>query len=179
MKRILVAGIGNVLLGDDGVGPYVARSLASSYVFDEGVEVEDLGTPALDLIDHVAGLDALIVVDAVNNGSAPGTLTLYRKQELTRHVPAMRLDPHSPALSDALWAAEFYGSCPQEVLLVGITGEVFEGACMLSEAVRASVEGAIHEVLRELDRLNVGSARRFEERVPDIWWEPTRAVLAV
>jgi len=107
MKRILVAGIGNILLGDDGIGPYVARSLQANYVFDEGVEVEDLGTPALDLIDHVAGLDALIVVDAVNNESEPGTVTLYRKPDLTRHVPAARLDPHSPTLADALWAAEF------------------------------------------------------------------------
>ena len=57
MKNILVAGIGSVLLGDDGIGPYVVRMLEANYAFDEGVEIEDLGTPALDLIDHIAGLD--------------------------------------------------------------------------------------------------------------------------
>jgi hydrogenase maturation protease len=171
MKRILVAGIGGVLLGDDGIGPYVVHSLRSAYVFDEGVEIEDLGTPALDLIDHIAGLDALIVVDAVNNGAAPGTVTLYRKADLTRHAPAVRLDPHSPVLCDALWAAEFYGSCPQEVLLVGVTGETYDGACQMSDPVRASVDTAIYEVLRELDRLDAGFVRRFEETDRDIWWE--------
>ena len=176
MKRILVAGIGSVLLGDDGVGPYVARLLQANYVFDEGVEVEDLGTPALDLIDHIAGLDALIVVDAVANGPAPGTITLYRKQDLTRSIPGVRLDPHSPALADALWAAEFYGGCPQEVLLVGVSGESYEGGCELSELVQESVERAIQEVLRELDRLETGFVRRFEEGETQIWWESQLAV---
>jgi hydrogenase maturation protease len=179
VKRILVAGIGSVLLGDDGIGPYVARSLQSNYMFDEGIEIEDLGTPALDLIDHIAGLDALIVVDAVNNGAAPGTITLYRKPDLTRHAPAVRLDPHSPALADALWAAEFYGSCPEEVLLVGVSGGSYDATCELSEKVRGSVERAIHEVLRELDRLDAGFVRRFEEAEPDIWWEESRRALAV
>jgi hydrogenase maturation protease len=67
VKRVLIAGIGNILLGDDGVGPYVLRLLEVSYSFDEGVVLEDLGTPALDFIDHIAGLDALIVIDSVDN----------------------------------------------------------------------------------------------------------------
>lgn len=170
MKRILVAGIGSVLLGDDGIGPYVIRSLEANYVFDEGIEIEDLGTPALDLIDHITGLDALIVVDAVKNGAAPGTVTLYRKPELTRQAPVVRLDPHSPALCDALWAAEFYGGAPSEVLLVGVSAGSFEGGCELSEAVRASAGRAVQEVLREIDRLEAGFVRRFEEAEAEIWW---------
>jgi hydrogenase maturation protease len=54
MKKVLIGGIGNVLLEDDGVGPYVARFLDARYEFDEGVEVADLGTPALDLIDRIS-----------------------------------------------------------------------------------------------------------------------------
>jgi Ni,Fe-hydrogenase maturation factor len=91
----------------------------------------------------------------------------------------MRLDPHSPALSDALWAAEFYGGCPEEVLLVGVSGEAYGAGCGLSEAVRGSVERAIHEVLRELDRLGAGFVRRFEEAERDIWWEESKHALAV
>jgi hydrogenase maturation protease len=178
MKRILVAGIGSVLLGDDGIGPYVVRSLEANYVFDEGIEIEDLGTPALDLIDHIAGLDALIVVDAVENGAAPGTVTLYRKPELTRHAPSVRLDPHSPALCDALWAAEFYGSSPQEVLLVGVSAGSFEGGCELTEPVRASADRVVHEVLREIDRLEAGFVRRFDAGETEIWWERPNLQLA-
>lgn len=88
MKRVLIAGIGNVLLGDDGVGPYVVRQLDSAYCFDEGVALEDLGTPALDFIDHIAGLDALIVVDSVDNGKVPGNITMYRRQDLMKRARA-------------------------------------------------------------------------------------------
>ena len=45
MKKVKIGGIGNVLLGDDGVGPYIARMLEANYEFEEGVEVQDLGTP--------------------------------------------------------------------------------------------------------------------------------------
>jgi len=179
MRKILIAGIGSVLVGDDGIGPYVVRRLEATYAFDEGVEIEDLGTPALDLIDHIAGLDVLIVVDAVENGKAPGTITLYRDQELTRHAPAVRLDPHSPALCDALWAAGFYGNAPGEVLLVGVSAASLEGGCELSEPVRASVDGVIQEVLREMDRLDVRFVRRFDEAETEVWWEESRLLVAV
>lgn len=179
VKRILIAGIGSVLLGDDGIGPYIVRRLESNYAFDEGVELEDLGTPALDLIDHITGLDGLIVVDAVDNGEPAGTVTQYRKPELTRQAPSVRLDPHSPALADALWAAEFYGSSPREVLLVGVSATNFEGGCELSEPVRASVNRVIHEVLREVDRLGVGFIRCFDEVQSEIWWEESPLGIAV
>jgi len=65
MKKVLIGGIGNVLLGDDGVGPYGARLLAARYEFDDGVEVADLGTPALDLIDQISGKDAVILIDSI------------------------------------------------------------------------------------------------------------------
>ncbi len=73
MKRALIGGIGNVLLGDDGIGPYVVRLLDSMYAFDErvdenvdeNVEIADLGTPALDLTHQIVGLHALILVDSV------------------------------------------------------------------------------------------------------------------
>src|SRR5271165_3465619 len=55
VKRALIGGIGNVLLGDDGVGPYVVRLLESQYSFGNNVELADLGTPALDLTHQIVG----------------------------------------------------------------------------------------------------------------------------
>jgi hydrogenase maturation protease len=178
VKKILVAGIGSELLGDDGVGPYVVRMLRANYMFDEGIEVEDLGTPALDLIDHIAGLDALIIVDAVQNGEKSGSVTLYRKRDLPQSSPTLRMDPHSPALADCLWAAEFYGAAPKELLLVGVTADSLDGGCDLSDAVRGSIDRILHEVLREIDRLGGGFIRRFEEGETDIWWRDTPAAVA-
>jgi hydrogenase maturation protease len=170
VKRVVIGGIGNVLLGDDGVGPYVARLLAAHYEFEEGVEVIDLGTPALDLIDQFTANDAVILIDSVHADADPGTVLLYRKADIMRHAPAVRMDPHSPALVDALLSAELFGVAPADVLLVGIQGESFEPSCSLSKSVKASLDQTIAEVLRELDRLGVKHCHRKHPVELGIWW---------
>ncbi len=182
MKNILIGGIGGVLLGDDGVGPYVARLLAARYEFDECVEVADLGTPALDLIDELSGKDGVILIDSVNVQAEPGTVLLYRKADIMSQRPAVRMDPHAPALVDALLSAELFGVGPTELLLVGIKAESFEPCCGLSYPVKAALGQVIAEVLRELDRLGVGYRERQNPVEIDIWWatdagaESSRAV---
>ena len=168
--KILIGGIGNVLLGDDGVGPYVARLLDARYEFDDGVEVIDLGTPALDLIDQLSGKDAVILVDSVNTAADPGAVVLYRKADIMRQRPAVRMDPHSPALVDAMLSAELFGVAPPEVLLVGIKAESFEPGCSLSKPVNAALDPAMAHVLRELDRLGVGYRRLEHPSEIDLWW---------
>jgi len=91
VRRVLIAGVSNILLGDDGVGPYVARLLDSRYQFEETVRVEDLGTPALDFVTYLIGCDALIVIDSVDDGEAAGHLSLYHKLDLTPHASAYAL----------------------------------------------------------------------------------------
>lgn len=170
VRNILIGGIGGVLLGDDGVGPYVARLLASRYEFEQGVEVADLGTPALEIIDELSGREAVILIDSVDTDAAPGTVLLYRKPDIMRHRPEVRMDPHSPALVDALLSAELFGVAPPEVLLVGISAEFFEPSCNLSELVKASLDQVILEVLRELDRLGVVYRLKEYPDKLDIWW---------
>ena len=118
MRKALIGGIGNVLLGDDGVGPYVVRILESLYSFEESVEIADLGTPALDLTHQIVGLEALILVDSVTSDHTAGTLVLLTKEDILRETPAQRLDPHSPALSECLMTAAMLGAMPEHVLLV-------------------------------------------------------------
>jgi hydrogenase maturation protease len=175
MKKILIGGIGNILLGDDGVGPYVARLLTAHFEFEEGVEVADLGTPALDLIDQLTEKDAVILVDSVTiDDTEAGAVVLYRKADIMRHLPderpAVRMDPHSPALVDALLSAELFGVAPADVLLVGIAGASYEAGCSLSKPVKASLEEAIAEVLNELDRLGAGYQWRKHPAELGIWW---------
>jgi hydrogenase maturation protease len=173
VKEILIGGIGNVLLGDDGVGPYIARLLAAHYEFEDGVEVADLGTPALDLIDQISGKDAVILIDSIDandTGAVPGTVLLYRKADIMRHTPAMRMDPHSPALVDALLSAELFAVAPRDLLLVGIKAECYEAGCSLSKPVNTALDQAIAEVLVELDRLGVSYRRRQHPGSLGIWW---------
>ncbi len=170
MKKVLIGGIGNVLLGDDGVGPYLVRMIAAQYEFAEGVEVIDLGTPALEFVDNIAGKDAVILIDSIKLPAEPGSIALYRKSDLAAQAPAVRMDPHAPALIDAIHSAEFYANPPADILLIGVVGDSFEPGCTLSEAVLASLSRATDEVLRELDRLGVGHCRRIKPDDPGIWW---------
>ncbi len=171
-KNITIGGVGSVLLGDDAVGPYIVGLLEASYCFDEGVTVADLGTPGLDLVAHLSGIDALILVDSVSNGAAPGTVTLYRKEDILRHGPApVRMDPHSPALSEALLIADLAGEGPQDILLIGISGEQYEVGAGLSAAVEQAAAEAVSHVLRELDRLGFGYSK-LRKTSYSAWWNP-------
>jgi hydrogenase maturation protease len=179
VKKITIGGIGSVLLGDDGVGPYVAGILEAGYSFDESVTVADLGTPGLDLVAHLSGIDALILIDSVSNSAPAGTVTLYRKEDILRHGPApVRMDPHSPALSESLLIAELAGEGPQEILLIGITGEQYEVGTSLSEAARNAAAAAVVEVLSELDRWGISYSKLRAEPF-SAWWKPISEALPV
>ncbi|HEX8816163.1 MAG TPA: hydrogenase maturation protease [Terriglobales bacterium] len=169
MKRVLIGGIGNVLLGDDGVGPYIVHLLDAHYEFDD-VEIVDLGTPALDLIDQISGRDAVILIDSVDCGEEPGKVLLYRKEDVLRVAPEVRMDPHSPALSETLLGVELFGESPKEFLLIGVAGESYEAELALTPAVKSAVQAAIRQVLREFDRLNVAYRRRAVPAELDVWW---------
>jgi hydrogenase maturation protease len=176
VKTALIGGIGNVLLGDDGVGPYVIRLLEAQYTFAENIDIADLGTPALDLTHQISGRHSLILVDSVTSDDSPGTIVLYRKAEIIRESPAPKLDQHSPALSECLLTADLLGTGPENVLLVGIVGSCYEPGSRLSPAVRQSVEAAIDDILEELSRLGFSFQKKSSPDEPRIWWDaPTKA----
>jgi len=189
VKRALIGGIGNVLLGDDGIGPYVVRLLDSMYAFDErvdenadeNVEIADLGTPALDLTHQIVGLHALILVDSVASdgvGDDPaGTILLFRKEDILRETSTQRLDPHSPALSECLMTAAMLGDSPEHVLLVGIVGKCYEPGDPLTAAVRESVGDAIDAILQELHRLGFAFRKKTTCDEPGIWWSDRKVQL--
>jgi hydrogenase maturation protease len=168
--RVGVIGLGNVLMGDDAFGPWVVQTLLAEHEFPDGVTVEDLGTPGLDLIPWITDLEALVLVDTVRSDAAPGTLRLYRRDDILKHAPQPRLSPHDPALKEALLTAEFAGRGPREVLLVGAVPETSAMGVSLSEALRRAVPAAAEEVLKELARLGRPATRRRAPLAPDTWW---------
>lgn len=160
-------------MGDDGVGPYFARTLESRYDFSEGIEVVDFGTPGLDFVVHIAGLDSLILVDAVDSGKEPGSIWLYRKADIMASPVPMRLDPHQPALKESLLVADIDGNGPKDVVLIGITGQKYGFSNTLTDPVRKAVDEAIDLVLKELDALGVSYTKKAHPTAPDVWWEDT------
>lgn len=177
MKKTLIGGIGNVLLGDDGIGPYVIHMLESRYAFEEDVEVADLGTPALDLTHRIAGLHSVILVDCIaSSDHEPGTVLLYDKEEIMRQVPSQRLDPHSPALVECLMTADMLGAMPERVLLVGIVGATFEPGETISPVVREAAGAAISELLHCLKQQGTNVKEKMIPSDPAMWWSTEFAI---
>ncbi len=166
-----VFGLGNVLMGDDALGPTVIAHLLSGFDFPPEVQVEDLGTPGLDLYPHLAGKQALILVDVVKSEGNPGELRLYRKDEILRHTPAVRVSPHDPGVKEALHALQFSGDEPEEILLVGVIPGKVGHALGMTQEVRSAVPAGEAAVREELERLGYAPTPHLPRREPDLWWE--------
>ncbi len=140
--RILVAGVGNLLRGDDGFGPAVARRLED---VPEGTEVIETGIGGIALLQEImAGCDGLIVVDAVDRGAEPGTVFLITPEVGEAvHVP----DVHLANPDRVLTMAKALGVLPQRLLIVGCQpSEVDELLERLSPAVERAVGVAARKV---------------------------------
>ena len=170
-RRIGVLAVGNVLMGDDGIGPFVLKILESRYEFPSNVVLHDLGTPGLGITSFFADYDTVILIDAVSAKGQPGDVRLYRKDQLVRVPIPQRVSPHDPALVEPLLFAEFSGKCPGEVLLVGIVPAATELGCQITLSVRAAVVPAISAILAELARLGVQPRLRECALPPSIWWQ--------
>lgn len=169
--RIGVLGVGNILMGDDGIGPFLVRILEARYEFPPNVVLHDLGTPGLGITSFFADYDVIILLDSVSAKAPAGGIRLFRKPELVRTPIPQRFSPHDPALVEALLFAELSGKCPGEVLLVGVVPKTTELGCCLSEEVRSAVVPAISAVLAELRRLGADPQVRATADHPFIWWE--------
>jgi hydrogenase maturation protease len=179
MTKIRICGVGSVLLGDDAVGPYTARWIADNYEFGDNVEVEDLGTPGLDLIAYMTGIDVLILIDSADNREPAGAVTVYDKAAITHHRPAVRLDPHSPCITESIFIAEMAGEGPAEVYLIGVTGQQFDVGAPLSESVRNAIPLTVETALERV-AFHGGSFRKREIPLNStIWWEAAQAAVSV
>jgi hydrogenase maturation protease len=170
MSRILIGGIGNVLFADDGIGPFVVRTLEARYRFPSDVEVADLGTPGLDLIDYLQGRDRIILIDAVKSKEKPGSILLYHQAEIEQCNVGPRMGPHAPSLTETLLTVDMLGLSPKELVLVGVVGQSYETDCDLTESVREAVDAAINAVLCELDGWGVSYQPKLSAAECEIWW---------
>lgn len=168
---IRVLGLGNVLMGDDGFGPYVIEALTSAFEFPPDVSVIDVGTPGLDLAPFLMGADAVIVIDSVRSEGEAGALRRYSREALLAHAPAQRLGPHDPGFKQTLLTLDFAGLGPREVALVGVIPQTTAPCARLSPPVRASVADAVGAVVAELEHLGAHLAPRREATAPAPWWE--------
>ncbi len=159
-KRVLVAGVGNIFLGDDGFGVEVVRRLAGREL-PEGVEVVDFGIRGMDLAYALHDDYELVVfVDATPRGEKPGTVYLLEPE--IEEDGEVALNTHGMDPVKVIKFARALGARPARTLVVGcepqvvVSGEDYDEMLMeLSEPVRAAVEEAVklvESLVEEIDK---------------------------
>lgn len=167
---IRVIGIGNVLMSDDGFGPFVVRVLEAAYECPPGVEFIDAGTPGLDLTPYLLGTDAVIFVDTVSARGVPGEIRTYDRDAILRVPPQARTGGHDPALKEALLTVAAAGAGPSRVTLIGVIPEWIATGVVLSPRLEAAIGPAVHAIVDALLAAGVSLQRRARPEVPHIWW---------
>ncbi|AKU90152.1 hydrogenase maturation protease [Vulgatibacter incomptus] len=146
--RVLVAGIGNIFLGDDGFGVVAARRLAEDDL-PAGVEVEDYGIRCLHLaFALLEPPELLIVLDAAGRGGPPGSLYVI---EPILDAPTQASDAHSASLATVFSSVRAMGGSLPPVRVVGCEPASLDEGIGLSAQVEGAVEPALALVRNILD----------------------------
>ena len=141
-EALLIIGVGNVLMGDDGVGPRLAAALQrDASLLPVGTRVIDGGTLGLSLLPALDGAGTVLVLDALDTGSPPGTVTLLRGPACEGAL-GQPLSAHQLAVADLLAAARLTGYAGGVAVLGIQPGDVTAGV-ELSPAVTGSFPAAL------------------------------------
>jgi hydrogenase maturation protease len=159
MREILVLGLGNILLKDEGVGVRVVERLQALYDLPPEVQVLDGGTLGLDLMLHVEAADCLLVIDAVDLGAEPGTMAHLEGEEVPAFL-SVKISPHQMGLADLLAVARLRDIYPEQIVLWGVQPAAVEVGLDLSPVVAAQVDPLIDKAVQELRRWGVKPAAR-------------------
>ncbi|HUL75161.1 MAG TPA: HyaD/HybD family hydrogenase maturation endopeptidase [Vicinamibacterales bacterium] len=149
---LLVLGLGNVLLGDDGLGAAAVARLRDEYDWPDEVSVLDGGTLGLSLLPYVEQADAVILVDAIRADQPPGSFVRIDGDDVAPAV-ATRLSPHQVGVSDLLDGARWRERYPARVVLLGLVPESMELVVGLSKDVAPALDGLVERIVDEAAEL--------------------------
>jgi len=148
-KKILILGIGNLILKDEGVGVHVIDRL-KNMALPSDVEVIDGGTMGIDLLYHIEGRKKVIVIDAVNTDGAAGTIYRFTDKDLEEKKECLR-SAHEIDFSDVLKTADLLGNKPDEVIFIGIKPEDISEGLGLSPRIEERIPQIVELVLKEME----------------------------
>jgi len=156
-KRILVLGLGNILLKDEGIGVHVAEELQKQDLLDN-VEVIDGGTAGLDVLLLTGNIDKLVIIDALRAGKRAGTIykTRLRSEEKGRltkffsRQKELKISLHQLGLLEALVTAEKINCLPSEIVIIGVEPGQVDCGLELTQPVKRRVPEVIGKVLEEI-----------------------------
>jgi len=150
-KRIAVIGVGNLLLGDEGVGVHTVAELKKN-ILPPAVKVIDGGTAGIDLLYHLEDANYAIIVDCIQADAAAGTIFRIPFEELATGSPAETVSLHDLSLKDMLFLAKYLGRLPPTVIY-GVQPETVRFSDQPSQSVRGAIPRLIELIKEEICNL--------------------------
>lgn len=146
---ILILGLGNTMMTDDGFGSRMADTLQTRFSFSSEVAILDGGTLGLDLLPRLEGIDRLLIIDALEMDAEPGEVFRLEGEEVPRAF-AGKLSVHQMGVQDLLAVAELQGHLPSELVVWGVQPGTVEMGLELTPAVAAARDRILEGILEEL-----------------------------
>ncbi len=147
IQKVLILGIGNTLLSDEGIGVHLVERMRRRVGELPGVEYMDGGTLSFTLAEPIARADGLIVVDAARMDSPPGSLRVFHDEEMDRYLSGNRASVHEVSLTDLMDIARLSESLPVSRCLVGIEPVSIEWGEAPSDTAAQTIDLGIEEIL--------------------------------
>ena len=152
-QQVLILGVGNLLLKDDGFGVHLVNSFKDT-VFPENIKVLEAGTVSHQLIPVLHEIDFLIVVDVVEAGDVPGSLFRFSPEDM-KFASEQKVSLHQISLVDVLHMAELTGRKPQTVIIGVQPKDVASWSLELSDELNAVIPKVKELIFKELKNIGV------------------------
>lgn len=148
-RRTAVVGLGNTLMGDDGLGVAALTRLRLQWSVLPEVDWIDGGTAGMCLLPVVEGATRVLLIDAIDMRVAPGTKIVIERDRLPRYL-ATKVSPHQIDLRDVLALAELRGTLPDDAVAVGLQPAMIGMSTELSDIVASRLDELVDEIVRVL-----------------------------
>lgn len=165
----LILGVGNVLLGDEGIGIRVVEELQHNYAFADDVEILDGGTAGIELLRYIENRDLLIIIDAMAADQAPGTVFKVEGEDVPKRFMT-KISPHQIGLSDLLAAGVLSESIPKNIVLFGVEPENLQTGIYLSDSVTKSIDKLVSAIIDELVTAGYQQPSQISKTVNSQFW---------
>jgi hydrogenase maturation protease len=150
-RNVLLLGVGNILLGDDGFGVHLINSLADT-PFPPNVQVQEAGTVSHQLIPLIRELDHLIIIDVVDAKDRPGSIFRFSPEDL-QYTKEQMVSLHQISLIDVLHMAELTGGRPKTTIIAVQPQDVSNWSLELTEPVKAVIPKVKELIMEELKKI--------------------------
>jgi hydrogenase maturation protease len=152
-RNVLILGVGNLLLTDDGFGVHVINELRNT-TLPPNVSLIEAGIVSHQLIPELHGADLLIFVDAVEAGDTPGSIFRFRPEDM-RFMSQLKTSLHEMSLMDVLHMTELTGKRPETIIIAVQPKDVRTCSMELNDEIRAVIPRVIELIFEELKKHGV------------------------